>query len=105
MLTTPDPVAAAPPVTDIHPLSDTAVHAQFAPVVTVTEADPPAASNESVDGESAYEHGVGVGSLGDPELQAMTMTARIRSSAKDHSDRRDIGRLTSIIRPPRRARR
>jgi hypothetical protein len=94
-LTAPDPMALAPPVIAIHPLSDTAVQAQFAPVVTVTEPDPPGPSNESVAGATVYEHGTGAGSFGDRELQAITMTASTRSSAEDHVNCRDIGHLTA----------
>jgi hypothetical protein len=48
----PAPVLLEPPVIDIQPLSDAAVQVQFAPVVTVTEPDPPDASKARVEGES-----------------------------------------------------
>jgi hypothetical protein len=82
-----------PPAIDIQPLSDAAVHEQFAAVETVTEPDPPDASKASVDGDSVYEHGVGAGSFGDFEPQAMKTPASARSRAKDHLDSCDIGRL------------
>jgi len=96
-LTTPVPVLLDPPVIDIQPLSDAAVHVQFAAVVTVTEPDPPDASNESVDGDSVYEHGVGAGSPGDREPQATEAIASMRSRAKDLLDSANIGHLVASI--------
>jgi len=93
-LTTPVPVLLPPPVIDIHPLSDTAVHEQFAAVVTATELDPPGASKDSVDGDTVYEHGVGVGSLGDPEPHAVHAPASATTRTITHRlDTFDIGRL------------
>jgi hypothetical protein len=96
-LTTPFPVLLVPAVMDIHPRSDAAVQAQFAAVVTVTEPDPPGASNDSVDGDSVYEHGVGAGSFGDREPQAMRTIASAGSRAKDRLDSRIIGSLIAEV--------
>src|SRR6188768_1350289 len=95
-LTTPVP-PLLPPVITIHPLSETAVHEQFAAVVTVTELAPPGASKDSVDGDTVYEHGVGVGSLGDFEPHAMTAAASTTSRTNEHRlDRGNIGGLMSL---------
>src|SRR5512132_3676507 len=81
-LTTPAPVLLLPPVIDNQPLSEAAVHAQLAAVETFTEPDPPAASKDSVAGDSVYAHGVGAGSLGDFEPQAIEAAASTRNSTK-----------------------
>ena len=52
MLTVPAPLPLAPPVTDIQPLSDVAVHVQWLAALTVTELDPPDASNDRDEAES-----------------------------------------------------
>ena len=65
--TLPGPVPFAPPVTVIQPRSDAAVHAHCADVVTVTDALPPPAPNDSAEGErpNVQVVGTGVGSAGD----------------------------------------
>jgi hypothetical protein len=51
-LTVPPPLPLAPLVMDIQPLSDVAVHVQWLAALTVTELDPPDASNDKDDAES-----------------------------------------------------
>jgi hypothetical protein len=62
--TLPLPVPVAPATTVIHSRSDVAVHAQLAAVVTVIEAEPPAAPKARLEADSVNVHGSGVGSTG-----------------------------------------
>src|SRR5437660_7226345 len=81
--TAPLPLPVAPLTIDIHARSEAAVHAQPAPAVTVTEADPPVASNVRLDAESTNVHGRGVGCTGvvlcsqaAPAARTITIPAR-----------------------------
>ena len=51
-LTVPAPLPLAPLVMDIQPLSDVAVHVHWLAALTVTELEPPDASNDRDDAES-----------------------------------------------------
>jgi hypothetical protein len=81
-LTVPAPLPLAPLVMDIQPRSDVAVHVQWLAALTVTELEPPDASNDRDDAESAYVHGPGVGSVGELLLQPSAAAASTADSAR-----------------------
>ena len=81
-LTVPAPLPLAPLVMDIQPLSDVAVHVHWLAALTVTELDPPDASNDRDDAESVYVHGVGVGSVGEILLHPNAVAASTTDKAK-----------------------
>ena len=84
-LTVPPPLPLAPLVMDIQPLSDVAVHVHWLAALTVTELDPPDASNDRDDAERVYVQGAGVGSVGELLLQARVAAA----SRTDRARQRD----------------
>jgi hypothetical protein len=99
-VTVPGPTALAAPSTCIHPRSDAAVHAQAAPVVTVTDPVPPVAANDKAAVDSVNVHAAGgAGTIGDLFSQAGRLSA-ITSASSDRGDRRGMPIPVAAAMPP-----